>query len=394
MRWTLRGARLVDGVEDVPAGDIAIADGRIVALEAESDQPRHAIDATGTIVLPGFVEVHTHGGGGYSLHTTDEEELLAYARWLPSTGATSFLVGVVGVADGLPERQIRAAVVACRRHEAGAEPLGIYLEGPYISARRRGAHAKEWLRRPDADETRQLIGLSEGWLHMMTLAPELPGAHVLIRQLTEAGVTAAIGHSDATYEQALEALALGATHITHCYNAMRPLLHRAPGPLGALVEASRTTGELIADGVHVHPAAMKALVRALTPERTVVITDAMAGAGVPDMVFTFAGQEARVVDGAARLADGTISGSVLTMDQALHNVLRYTGVSLSDAVRMLTANPAEVAGAADRKGRLAPGYDADLALFDADLTLQATLCQGHLAYATEEWRERLHGVIA
>jgi N-acetylglucosamine-6-phosphate deacetylase len=198
-----------------------------------------------------------------------------------------------------------------------------------------------------------------------------------------------IGHTDATYEQVQQAIQLGARHMTHCFNAMRPLRHRDPGPLGALVEAEPVLGELIADGVHVHPAVMRVLLRALGPARTVIITDAQAAAGDAGASFEFAGQPAHVADGAVRLRDGTIAGSVLTMDQALRNVLRLGDVTLSEAVGMLSLNPARAVGVAERKGQVRAGFDADLLLFDEALTLQATLCRGALAYATDAWRARL-----
>jgi N-acetylglucosamine-6-phosphate deacetylase len=236
--------------------------------------------------------------------------------------------------------------------------------------------------------------LADGRLRIITLAPELDGAAALIRRMVKAGVTVSVGHTDATYEQAWEAIRLGVTHATHCCNAMRPLHHREPGPIGAIAEASQVSGELIADGLHVHPAMMRLLVKLLGPERAIVITDALAGAGVAEGAFEFNGQRASVVHGVAQLDDGTITGSVLTMDQALRNVVQMTGVSLSEAVGMLTRNPARAAGASQRKGRLAAGYDADLLLFDGALTLQATIRGGALVYATNEWRERLAGIPA
>jgi N-acetylglucosamine-6-phosphate deacetylase len=211
----------------------------------------------------------------------------------------------------------------------------------------------------------------------------------MIRRLVEAGITVSMGHTNATYEQSLEAIKLGVTHATHCFNAMRPLLHRAPGPLAAIAQAEEVRGELIADGVHVHPAAMNALVKMLGPERIIVITDALSAAGNTEASFDFAGQPARVIRGAARLADGTITGSILTMDQALRNVLQMTEVSLQQAVTMLTLNPASAAQVADHKGRLQAGYDADVLIFDQSLALQATICRGAVAFATDEWRQRL-----
>jgi N-acetylglucosamine-6-phosphate deacetylase len=410
MKFTIHGARLVDAATDQPGGAITVDGARIQSIGRAGDARDHpeadgtgstgrsgaspvpVVDGTDMIITPGFIDVHTHGGGGFNLHTATPDEIGAYARWAPETGVTAFLIGVVGVPEGLPEPQLRAAVTAIAERDGGAEPVGIHLEGPYISVERRGAHMPSWLRLPNAAEADRVLSLAGGYLRLITLAPELPGADAMVRQMVSAGVRVSMGHTDATYEQALAAIELGITHTTHCCNAMRPLYHRDPGPIGALAQSPQVYGELIADGVHVHPAMMKILVRALGPQRTIVITDALAAAGMGDAAFEFAGQPAQVICGVARLTDGTITGSVLTMDQALRNMLAITEVTLSEAVGMLTHNPAHAAQVADRKGSLLAGYDADLLIFDADLALQATICQGQLAYATDAWRERLQSI--
>lgn len=394
MRLTMRGARLVDASTDLATGDVAIEDGALAFVGEPSthDAADRVVNATEAIITPGFIDLHTHGGGGFNLHTLDPAEILSYARWAPRTGLTAFLIAVVGVPDHMPNEQLRAAVAAGEQHTAGAEPLGIFLEGPYLSAARRGAHVATWLRPPDLAEINSLLDLTAGRLRLITLAPELPGAAPAIRRLVEAGVTVSIGHTDATYEQTLEAIQLGVTHATHCCNAMRPLGHREPGPLAAIAQSPQVQGEIIADSVHVHPAMVDILTRLLGPERTVLITDALAGAGMDGTTFDFAGQPAHLERGAARLADGTITGSVLTMDQALRNMLRMSHISLPDAVGMLTLNPARAIHADDHKGRLRAGYDADLLIFDTDLTLQATLCRGQVAFATAAWQEQLASV--
>src|SRR5260370_36841571 len=185
-------------------------------------------------VMPGFIDVHSHGGGGYKLKNTDANEIRGYARWVTETGFTSFLIAIVGVPGSIPEQQLRAAIEVLNDRVIGAEPLGIHLEGPYISVARRGAHQPSWLRMPDENETEQLLALTDGHLRLLTLAPELPGASAMIRRLVDAGITVSMSHTDANYEQAKEAIQLGVAHATHCFNAIRPLLHRSPAPLPAI----------------------------------------------------------------------------------------------------------------------------------------------------------------
>ncbi|MBE3557983.1 MAG: N-acetylglucosamine-6-phosphate deacetylase [Ktedonobacteraceae bacterium] len=401
MRFRLHGARLVDASLDLSGGDIVVEDELIKAVGYQQGavDGELVIDAADAVIVPGFIEVHTHGGGGYRLHTTSVAEIQSYARWATTTGVTAFLAAVVGVPAALPEPQVRTVVAAVRAfaeksHAPGAEPLGIHLEGPYISSKRRGAHPPAWLRTPDEAETARLLEVSEGYLRLITLAPELPGAREMIRRMIEAGVTVSMGHTDSNYEQSVEAIRLGITHMTHCFNAMRPLLHREPGPLAAVVQEQRVFGEIIADGVHVHPAVVNALIRMLGPERTIVVTDAQAGAGLPlDAVFEFAGQKLHIAQGAARLENGALAGSVLTMDSALRNIIQMTGVSLQEAVGMLTLNPAKAARVDNRKARLRCGYEADLLILDNSLKLQATLCRGTPAFATAAWRERLQSLM-
>jgi N-acetylglucosamine-6-phosphate deacetylase len=370
-----------------------LAVGRREEVPKHFGSPNKVIDARGAIVTPGFIDVHTHGGGGFALHTTDPEEIRLYARWVASTGVTSFLIAVVGAPDSLPVAQLQTAVEVVEHYRAtsssgvGAEPLGIFLEGPYINVKRRGAHPPARLRMPAEAETARILELAKGYLKLVTLAPELPGAEQMIRRLVDAGVTVSLGHSDANYEQTQVAVQQGITHVTHCFNAMRPLLHREPGPIGAIAQAEHVLGELIVDGIHVHPAVMDILVRILGPERVVAITDAHSCAGlVEDDLFEFAGESARVIDGAARLADGTLAGSVLTMTKALQNLLTSTRVTPSEAIGMLTANPARSIKVAGRKGMLLPGYDADLLIFDRAFQLQATICRGKVVFATDAWK--------
>lgn len=392
MRFTFSGARLVDATMDIAEGNMPIAQGTIQTVNQADSQPEVVIDATDAIILPGFIDVHTHGGGGHNLHTTELEEILAYNRWVASTGVTSYLVAVVGTPNCMPEAQLRTAVSAIRdwQHRSeGAQPLGIFLEGPYINEKKRGAHPPIWLRMPSLEETERVLELTEGYLKLVTLAPELAGANEMMARLLAEGVTISMGHTDASYEQTLEAVKHGVSHVTHCFNAMQPLHHRNPGPLAAIAPLEHVMGELIADGVHVHPAMMYVLVKLLGPQRTIVITDAQAGAGVPDSTFEFAGQVARAICGAARLEDGTLAGSILTLDQGLRNILEMTPVNLQEASGMLSYNAARSIKVADHKGLLRPGYDADFVIFNQALELQATVRQGRVIYTQPAWEERL-----
>ena len=390
MELVFVGAELVDAGTRRTGWWLGIAGSRIVAVDHEHPRAGAAVDLSGFLVVPGFIDLHTHGGGGFALHTTEPNEIRSYARWVTRTGTTAFLVNVVGVPEGLPERQLVAAVQAVTGHEQGAQPLGIYLEGPFLNPSRRGAHHPSWLRLPDRALAERLLALSAGHLRVVTLAPELPGAMDVLDRLVAAGVTVALGHTEATYEVARQAFARGARLLTHCFNAMPPLLHRAPGPLGALVECPEACGELVADGHYVLPPVMRVLTRALGPERTVVVTDAQPGAGLPTgTTFAFAGLAARVDGDLARLADGTIAGSLLTMDRALRNLVEFVDVPLEQAVRMLSETPARVLGLAHRKGRLAPGYDADLVVLDPSLRVHGTVCRGQVAYASPAFAERL-----
>ncbi|HTI13094.1 MAG TPA: N-acetylglucosamine-6-phosphate deacetylase [Dictyobacter sp.] len=398
MRFTLCGARLVDAVTDVAQGNIQVNGSRIGLVSQTAETDGEMIDATDSIIVPGFIEIHTHGGGGFNLHTTSVEEIRSYARWVPVAGVTSFLIAVVGTPDALPIVQLATAVDAielAQQEPTGAEPVGIFLEGPYINAKRRGAHPTNWLRTPNADETERILQLTHGYLRLVTLAPELLNAEAMIHRLVESGITVSMGHTDVDYEQAQSAIQTGITHLTHCFNAMRQMQHRAPGPIPAVVQSDHVMGELIADGIHVHPAMMDMLIRLLGPARTIAITDAQAGAGLEHAEFEFAGQKTHIADGAARLEDGTLAGSILTMDHALRNIMENASVTLSEAVGMLSLNPARAIHLDHEKSLLKEGYAADLLVFDKNLRLQATICRGQLVYAADnrlDHLKRLQGV--
>jgi N-acetylglucosamine-6-phosphate deacetylase len=337
--------------------------------------PRNAqvIDATGHWVVPGFVDLHNHGGGGASFTSGSVEDVLRGIHTHRLHGTTTLVASTVtGDMDFLTQRAGLLSELA----EQG-EIAGIHFEGPFISPCRKGAHSEDLLRDPDPAEVRKLIDAARGRAKMVTLATELPGGIDSVRLLAEHGVIAAIGHTDATYEQTVEAIDAGATVATHLFNAMPPLGHRSPGPIAALLEDDRITVELINDGTHLHPAALQLAFHRAGAGRVAFITDAMDAAGFGDGRYWLGPLEVEVADGVARLlTDGTIAGSTLTLDRAFKRAVTVDGLSVEDAATALSATPARLLGMDDRIGSLEPGKDADLVLLDADYDLKGVMRRG------------------
>jgi len=369
------GRLLVDG--SLVRGAVVVERGRIVDVRIGDvgSLPSPRLDAE--IVSPGLVDLQVNGGFGLEVGA-DAGALRALAARLPSTGVTTFLP--TAVSSTAAEYRALAAAFASARGAAGARMPGLHLEGPLLSRARAGAH-----REPEIAAARDTLDavlddlLAAGGVRLMTLAPEQPGALALIRRLRQAGVAVSIGHSDATFEQAVAAIDAGATLATHLFNAMSPLHHRAPGVVGAALADERVTVMLIADGVHVHPAALNVALRAKGPERVVLVTDAIAAAGAPAGRFALAGVEVSSDGKSARLADGTLAGSTLTMDHAVRMMAGVAGAHLEDALAMASAVPAAAIGLADA-GRIAVGQTADLTLWSAALEVTATIVGGEIVY--------------
>jgi N-acetylglucosamine-6-phosphate deacetylase len=264
--------------------------------------------------------------------------------------------------------------------EGGATLLGAHLEGPFVSPERRGALPQSWPRPPDPALLRRLLDAAGGHLRLLTLAPELPGAGELIAVARDAGCVVAIGHTDATYEQARAGFEAGARHVTHAFNAMRPFHQREPGTLGAALERPDVTLELIADGVHVHPAAARVLVAAAGAARVALITDGVPPAGGAGTGFLLGAELARLEGGQVSLPDGTIAGGAATMDAVVRNIVEWGVAPLAEAARMASTVPARVLGLGERKGRIAAGYDADLAALDADGRVATTWVGGRVVH--------------
>jgi N-acetylglucosamine-6-phosphate deacetylase len=382
MAIALVNARVLTPDEEIPRATVVLEGGRIAAVGEGLPPPAAAqvIDLAGMTLAPGFIDIHVHGGGGFSLMTEDSEEIRSYARWVVSKGVTAFLITLVAAARPQMERWLAVAASVGESVPGGASPLGIYLEGPFLNPKRKGAIPADGLRPPDVSEFLAHVGTARGGLKTIALAPELAGARELIVAAREQGVVASIGHSDATYEEALEAISLGVTQATHCFNAMRPFHHRDPGCLGAVLASPEVAAELIADGVHVHPGAMALLLRAKGPQRTILVTDGVVPAGLPPGRYSLFGQQIEVTGQAATLADGGLAGSVTTMDQMVRNLVRLGLASLPEALRMASLNAAAALGLECSKGRIARGFDADLVALDDGLQVAMTFVGGELAF--------------
>lgn len=365
----LAGASVVLPTGTVPDGRV-IVEGTRIAATARPDAER--IDVSGHWLVPGFVDLHNHGGGGASFSGPVDDVLRAVDTHRRHGTTTLLASTVTDETDVL----VRQAGLLSELAEQG-DIAGIHFEGPFISPCRKGAHSVELLRDPDPAEVRKLLDAARGRARMVTLATELPGGLDSVRLLADHGVIAAVGHTDATYEQTIEAIDAGATVATHLFNAMPVLGHRAPGPVAALLEDERVTVELINDGTHLHPAALELAFHRAGAARVAFITDAMDAAGIGDGRYLLGPLEVEVHDGVARLAEGgSIAGSTLTLDRAFKRAVTVDRLPVEDVVAALSANPARLLGLDDRIGSLEPGKDADLVLLDADFDLKGVMRRG------------------
>ncbi|MEU5000674.1 N-acetylglucosamine-6-phosphate deacetylase [Streptomyces sp. NPDC021622] len=366
----LAGAQVV-----LPTGTLTdsrvIVDGSRIVGSAPGDA--ETVDLTGHWVVPGFVDIHNHGGGGASFTSGTVDDVLKGVRTHRLHGTTTVVASTVtGEMDFLVQRAGLLSELA----EQG-DIAGIHFEGPFISPCRKGAHSEALLRDPDPADVRKLVDAAHGHAKMVTLATELPGGIDSVRLLAEHGVIAAIGHTDATYEQTVQAIDAGATVATHLYNAMPGLGHRAPGPIAALLEDERITVELINDGTHLHEAAFELAFHRAGAGRVALITDAMDAAGFGDGRYMLGPLEVEVKDSVARLVDGgSIAGSTLTLDRAFKRSVTIDKLSVEDTVRAISANPAKLLGMYDRIGSLEPGKDADLVVLDAGFDLKGVMRKG------------------
>jgi N-acetylglucosamine-6-phosphate deacetylase len=362
-------------------GTIIIEDQHIAAILPYTYAPAGAtcIDAQGLTIAPGFIDVHVHGASGHDVMDATPEAIYGISEFFATHGVTSFLPTTVTAASG----DILAAVeniTRCQRaYRGGARILGVHLEGPYLSHAYAGAQLPEHIRPPDPAEYPHLF--ASGNIRLLSLAPEITGSSELIAYALQQGSAIALAHSGASYEVVMNAVELGLSQACHTFNGMSPLHHRNPGTVGAVLSCDAIYAQIIADRQHVHPAVIKLLVKAKGSERTILITDSMRATGMPEGNYEIGGQEVTVSNGRVYLTHGnSLAGSILTMDQALRNIIEITGLSLAEALPMTSQAPAQSLGLAHELGSIRPGYIADLVLLDQHLHVQTTIVQGQVVY--------------
>jgi N-acetylglucosamine-6-phosphate deacetylase len=352
-------------------GWLRIEGGRIATV-GEGEPPEPAT-YRGHWALPGFIDMHVHGGGGASFTEGGRQDARRAAAFHRAHGTSRIVASLVTAP--VDELARRAALLAALADEGVID--GIHLEGPFLSAARRGAQDPRYLIAPDVTVFERLHAAARGWLKMITIAPELPAACDVIRAATAAGVIVAAGHTDASAEVTAEAVAAGVSHATHLFNGMRALGHRDPGPAGALLD-HQVTCEVVADGTHLHDVTIRLAARAVGPANLVLITDAMAAAGMPDGTYRLGELEVTVSGGAARLADtpGALAGSTATMDHVVRHAITSVGLPVQDVAAAASTTPARRLGLAEETGALCPGLSADLVLLDETFKLQTVIARG------------------
>lgn len=370
------------GITLVPDGiveaDLSIREGRIAEIGPDLQPGKgKVLEAKGLYVGPGFIDTHVNGGGGRGFMECTEEAFNEAIDFHLRHGTT----GLLPTAVAAPLAQMREFLKLVNRfRERNAIVLGAHLNGPFVSPRRCGAINPQFILKPSREKLRKLVKDSERAVRVVTLAPEEDGAKDLIDEILKIGAIPSLGHSDATYDEAMQAIGNGVKHFTHIFNAMRKLHHREPGAVGAALDSDGVTTELIVDGIHVHPAAVRLLTKVAGSGSIVLVTDAISAAGMSDGEYLLGSVPVFVKEGIARSKMGTFAGSTLTMNRALKNLIEFTGITLSTAIRTASLNPAKLLGISKRKGSLELGKDADIAIFDGQFNVYWTIVAGKIVY--------------
>lgn len=366
----IRNAQVFGEDKTFSKKDVFIEEGKF-AVSADGEQ--EIVDAEGCFVIPGLVDIHFHGCVGDDFCDASPEAIIHIAEHEASIGVTSICPATMTLAEEELHKIMKTA--AAHENKTGAKLVGINMEGPFISAKKKGAQAADFIRKCDVDLFRKLQEESGGLIKLVDIAPENEGAMEFIEAVKD-GVVVSIAHTTADYDTAALALEKGASHVTHLYNAMPPLHHRNPGVIGAARDDEKCCAELICDGIHIHPSAIRATFAMFGAERIILISDSMRATGLTDGQYTLGGQDVSVTGAKATLADGTIAGSATDLMGCLKYAVQYAEIPLEDAVACATMNPAKEIGVYDRCGSITPGKDADLVLLDKDLNVKAVYVNG------------------
>jgi N-acetylglucosamine-6-phosphate deacetylase len=384
MKTAFTASRLYTPVEEINQPLLVVEDGLISDIGSRSakEVPGKArvIDFQNAVLAPGFVDIHMHGGAGLDLMRALPSDLPRLGKFLVTHGVTGYFPTTVAApldATYAALGRLADAIEAAETEDNSvqARPLGIHLEGPFLSHKRRGVHPPENLVAPTIEIFERLWQAARGHVRMLTIAPEITGAMEVIAEAARRNVCVSIGHSDAEMPIAQQAVNAGARHATHTFNAMRPLDHRDPGIIGEVLTDDRLTADIIVDGIHVAPAIVKLFLQAKGCERAVLITDAISATGMPDGRYQLGPIEVDVRDGKCT-SNGSLAGSVLTMDRAVRNAAQFSSWSLRDAVRAATLNPAQAVGLSSHHGVLAPGAKADFAVLSGAGEVLKTIVRG------------------
>jgi len=382
----ITNCRLFDAINDKQTTSILIENGIITQIGQINSSAgcNNTLDAQGRIIAPGFIDIHIQGAGGADILDATPDALKAISQTCARFGTTGFLATTVFKTK--PEQKNQHLTVAAEyvgRDLGGANLLGIHLEGPFISLEKKGMIQPECLCPPSLQVLDKILDITNGHLKMMTIAPELPPQPLcrqIIKRIVDSNIIASFGHSSATYQQTLDGFDAGISHVTHLFNAMSSFHHRAPGPLVAIFQTKHVTTQLIADGVHIHPAVLKFAFEALSPNRVIPITDGMQALGLGDGKFIYNGIDYESKNGTARYKDGTLIGTALGLSQLLEKLISFTDCPLDVAIKTVTQNPAGLLGLEGKKGAIAPGKDADLVLLDHDCSVHTTFVAGKIAF--------------
>jgi N-acetylglucosamine-6-phosphate deacetylase len=364
MKTILTADRLFTPLETIDSPVVVVEEGRIAEVgtrNAMALPPGDHLDFPGCVLAPGLIDIHIHGGAGYDVMEADSSELAILEQSLLRTGVTAYLPTTVTA----PMERLLSALdkvggyISQQNSSNAVRALGIHLEGPFISHTKRGVHPTRDLLTPSAAILERFHQASHGTIRMITIAPELPGALETIDHARKLGILVSVGHSNANTAETQAAVAAGARHATHTFNAMRPLDHREPGILGVTLSDERLTADIIVDGIHVAPAVVDLFIKAKGLERAILITDAISATGKPDGNYRLGAMEVTVRDGRCE-HEGKLAGSVLTLDRAVRNVAAFAEISMQAALRLATLNPARRLGLEGHRGTIAPGQTADL----------------------------------